>query len=189
MELFRKLRVMAGRSLLSGKIARIARKPNFINFYNIKTIGLVWDASRTEDFVVLTRFHQKMAEINKDVRIFGFFPEKGFPDQYTAIRYLTCLKKQEVNFFYLPLNSEAESFIKTKFDVLIDINFKRLFPLIYISSLSQAGLKVGLAGSEPESSPFDMMISMKPPVSIESYLEQVLYYLDMINSESARKAV
>jgi hypothetical protein len=189
MELFRKLRVRAGRSMLTGKLARIKRKPQCINFYNIKTIGLVWDASKTEDFNILTRFHQKMAELNKEVRIFGFFPEKGFPDQYTAVRYLTCLKKKEVNFFYLPVNSETESFIKTKFDVLIDINFKKHFPLIYISSLSQAGLKVGLADSKPESSPFDLMISMKSPISLEGYLEQVLYYLEMINSESAKKAV
>jgi hypothetical protein len=33
------------------------------------------------------------------------------------------------------------------------------------------------------------MISMKNPVNIEKYLEQVLYYLDMINSENAKKAV
>jgi hypothetical protein len=189
MELFRKLRVRAGRSMLTGKLARIKRKPRCINFYNIKTIGLVWDASKTEDFNILTRFHQKMAELNKEVRIFGYFPEKGFPDQYTAVRYLTCLKKKEVNFFYRPVNPETESFIKTKFDVLIDINFKKHFPLIYISSLSQAGLKVGLADSKPVSSPFDLMISMKSPISLEGYLEQVLYYLEMINSESAKKAV
>ena len=183
------MRIRAGKSMLSGKLVRIRRKPHYINFYNIRTIGLVWDASKPEEFIILTRFYQKMTELNKEVRIFGFFPEKGFPDQYTAIRYLTCLKKKEVNFFYLPHNPETDSFIKTEFDVLIDINFKKHLPLVYVSSLSQAGLKVGLADSKPESSPFDLMISMKGPINIESYLDQVLYYLEMINSESAKKAV
>lgn len=82
-----------------------------------------------------------------------------------------------------------DSFINTKFDLLIDINFSNLFPLMYASSLSQAGLKVGLADDKPESSPFDLMISMTSPVAIEKYLEQVLYYLEIINSESAKKAV
>jgi hypothetical protein len=130
-----------------------------------------------------------MAEQNKEVKIFGFFPGNVFPDQYTAVRFLTCLKKKEVNFFYCPVNTETDSFIKTKFDVLIDINFKKQFPLVYVTSLSQAGLKVGLADSKPECSPFELMISMKSSVSTESYLEQVLYYLDMINSKSAKKAV
>lgn len=189
MELFRKLRIRAGKSVLTGKLSRFRRKPYYLNFYNIRTIGLVWDASRTEEFPILTRFVQKMTELNKEVKIFGFFPEKGFPDQYTAIRYLTCLKRKEVSFFYIPLNSEAETFLKTEFDLLIDINFKKHFPLIYISSLSKARLKVGLADSKPELSPFDLMISIKGPINVDIYLDQVIYYLEMINSESAKKAV
>jgi hypothetical protein len=189
MEFLSSLRVRAGRSKLSGKMARITRKPSFLNFYNIKSIGIVWDASKTEDFSILSKFHQKMAEQNKDVKIFGYFPGKEFPDKYTAIRFLTCIKRQEVSFFYCPVHPDTESFMKTKFDVLIDINFKKHFPLLYITSLSQAGLKVGLADSQPLASPFDLMISMKNPVDIEKYLEQVLYYLDMINSETAKKAV
>jgi len=189
MELFRNLRVKAGKSLLSVKMAKTTRKPHYINFYNIKNIGIVWDASRPEDFVKLSKFHQKMSELNKEVKIFGYYPGKTLPDQYVAIRFLTCLKAREVDFFYRPVASEAQSFTKTKFDVLIDINFKKQFPLVYITSLSEAGLKVGLADSEPESSPFDLMISLKNPVSIDSYIEQALYYLEMINSESVKKAV
>jgi len=189
MEFLRNLRVRAGRSRLSGKMARITRKAYFVNFYHIKSIGIVWDASKPEDFSILTRFYQKMAEQNKEVKIFGYFPGKEFPDKYTAIRYFTCIKKKEVNFFYCPVHPDSEPFIKTKFDVLIDINFRNHFPLLYVTSLSQAGLKVGLAGLKPEASPFDLMISMKNPVNIESYLDQIVYYLDMINSESAKKAV
>jgi hypothetical protein len=189
MELFRNLRVRAGRSMLSGKMAKTTRKPHYINFYNIKSIGIVWDASRPEDFVKLSKFHQRMSELNKEVTIFGYYPGKTLPDQYVAIRFLTCLKKREVDFFYRPVASETQSFIKTKFDVLIDINFNKHFPLEYVASLSEAGLKVGLADLEPESSPFDLMISLRRPVSVDSYLEQVLYYLEMINSESVKKAV
>jgi hypothetical protein len=189
MELLRSLRVRAGRSKLSAKMAKITRKPSFINFYHIKTIGIVWDASKPEDFGILSKFFQKMAELNKEVKIFGYFPGKEFPDKYTAVRFFTCLKKKEVNFFYCPVNPDTESFIKAKFDVLIDLNFKKHFPLVYISSLSHAGLKVGLADSQPMASPFDLMISMKSPVNVEKYIEQVLYYLEMINSETAKKAV
>lgn len=189
MEFLRSLRVRAGRSTLSAKMARITRKPCFLNFYHIKTIGIVWDASNPEDFGILSKFNQKMAEMNREVKIFGYFPGKEFPDKYTAIRFFTCLKRKEVNFFYCPVHPDTEAFIKTKFDVLIDLNFKKHFPLVYVSSLSQAGLKVGLADSQPMASPFDLMISMKSPVNVEKYIEQVLYYLDMINSETAKKAV
>jgi hypothetical protein len=189
MEFFRNLRVMAGKSMLSGRLAKTTRKQQFVNFCNLKSIGIVWDASIPADFAKLSRFYQKMSDQNKEVRIFGFFPGNVLPDQYVAVRFFTCLKKTEVDFFYRPITQDSQSFVKTKFDVLIDINFKKCFPLVYITTLSEAHLKVGLADSEPESSPFDLMISLKNPVSIDSYLEQVLYYLEMINSESVKKAV
>jgi hypothetical protein len=189
MELFRNLRIRAGKLMLAAKMARTIRKVHYISFCNIRSIGVVWDASKPEDFIKLSRFYQKMSEQNKEVTLFGFFPGKELPDQYVAVRFLTCLKKKEVDFLYRPLSLEAQSFIKSKFDVLIDINFKKEFPLVYITSLSQALLKVGLTDSEPESSPFDLMISLENPVSIDSYLEQVLRYLEMINSESVKKAV
>lgn len=189
MELFRNLRIRAGKVMLSGKVARLKRKPYFTNFKRIKSIGVVWDASRTEEFRLLSSLHQKMAEKNIEVVIFGAYPDKELPDQYTAIRYLTCLKKQELDYFYRPLSPEAVAFTERKFDVLIDINFRNLFPLRYITSLSKAGLKVGLSDPEPGELPFDLMISVKDPVSLEGYLDQVLFYLEMMNSETEKKAV
>ena len=189
MELFGNLRVRAGKSMLAGKVAKIKRKPSYINFNSIKSIGIVWDASKTEEFAELTKFHQKMSEKNLEVKIFGYFPGKTLPDQYTAIRFLTCLKTQDIDFFYRPVSPETVAFTGHNFDVLIDLNFRQLFTLTYITSLSRAGLKVGLADTRPESSPFDLMISLNNNVTIERYLDQVLYYLDMINSESEKKAV
>ena len=189
MELFRNLRLRAGRSILTRKSAKTIRKPHYTNFYSIRTIAIVWDASKPEDFLKLSHFHQEMAERKINVSVFGYFPGKELPNQYTAIRFLTCLKMQEIDFFFRPLGREAENFISTRFDVLIDINFRKVFPLVYATTLSHAGLKVGIADSKPESSPFDLMISMKKPVNLENYIEQVIHYLTMINSESAKEAV
>ncbi len=189
MELFRNLRLKAGKSMLAGKYSRVRRKIHYTNFQSIKSIGIVWDASKPEEFLVLSRLHQKMAELNIDLMIFGYFPGKELPNQYTAIRYLTCLKKNEKDFFYKPVSQEAAKFIDRNFDVLIDINFNGIFPLLYVTTLSKAGFKVGLTDSNPVKSPFDLMISMKSPVTLENYLDQVFYYLGMINSDSTRKAV
>jgi hypothetical protein len=189
MELFGNLRVRAGRSMLKGKLSRIVRKPYYVSFYNIKTIGIVWDASKPEDLKILNHFYQKMSELGKKVNIIGYFPGKILPDQFVANRILTCLKKNEVDFFFRPYNAEVNTFIKQKFDVLIDINFSGQFTLEYITALSQASLKVGLSDPDPVSSPFDLMISLKRPINTETYLGQVLHYLEMINSESVKKAV
>lgn len=189
MNLLKSLRVRAGKSMLAGRMSKAVRKQYYFDFYHAKTIGVVWDASRTEDFSILSKFHHQMAELNKEVKIFGYYPGKELPNQFTAIRYFRCIKTKDVDFFYRPLNQESQDFINTTFDILIDLNFKRQFPLIYVSSLSRASLKVGLTDSSPETSPFDIMISLKGPVNTESFLNQVIYYLEMINSTSEKKAV
>lgn len=189
MELFRNLRIRISKSMLSAKAAKSTRLIKYANFSRIKSIGIVWDASNPDDFPVLSRFHQKMSEQKKEVTIFGYYPGKVLPDQYVAVRFFTCLKNKEVDSLYRPVTPEAQTFIKTRYDLLIDINFQKQLPLIYLTSLSEALLKVGLADLNPESSPFDLMISLKNPVSIESYIEQVIYYLEMINSQHVKKAV
>ena len=113
-----------------------------------------------------------MAENKAEVNILGYFSGNSLPNQYTAIRYLSIIKKEELNFFYHPVSSETNTFVNKNFDVLIDLNFKKLLPLQYISSLSNARLKVGLFEPETGNTAFDLMMDIKNPVNVEDYLNQ-----------------
>ncbi len=187
MELFRNVRLKIGKSILNKRLARTKRNVFYSNICLVKKIGIVWDASKPEDFTALSRFHQKMNERNIDVQILGYFSGKELPDKYTAIRYLRFFRRKEINFFYQPVSTEASTFMNTRFDVLIDINFNKFFPLQYITALSNAGLRTGLFDSESPESPFDLMMEMKYPVDIENYLSQIVQYLEIINSGTVIK--
>jgi hypothetical protein len=189
MELFRNIRLKIGDAILRNKIAGTKRKKHFSNINEVRNIGIVWDASKTDDFPCLSRFFQKMHESKTDVKILGYYPGTNLPNQYTAIRYLSVIKKDELNFFYHPVSRETIAFINNRFDVLIDLNFKKLLPLQYISSLSNAGFKVGLFEPETRNTPFDLMMELKYPVNVEDYLDQVIHYLGMINSGTVQKVV
>lgn len=182
MELAKTIRLKIGTSILRKKIGRTKRKVGYNNIDGVKKIGIVWDATNVSEFLCLSKFYQRMSERNIEVRILGYYPGKNLPDQYTAIRYLTCLRREELNFFYIPVSNDAESFIKEKFDILIDINFKNHLPVRYITSLSSAALKVGLF--ETDGITFDLMIEMKKPVKVDDYLDQTLHYLEMIHAEA-----
>jgi hypothetical protein len=184
MEIFENIRLKTGKAILRKKMSLTKRSLFYANIESANNVGIVWDASKPDEFSCLSRFHQNMHDRNIDVKIIGYFPQKKLPDQYTAIRYLTCLKKQDINIFYRPVSSEANTFVHTRFDILIDINFKKLFPLYYISSLSLAGFKVGLFDSETDCSPFDLMMELKDTTDIDNYLSDVLYYLQMIKTGS-----
>lgn len=186
MELFKNIRLNIGKRILTKKISRTKRKVFYSNFSLVKSIGIVWDASRSADFASLSKLHQKMHDRNIEVKILGYFPGKNLPDQYTAIRYLTFIRKKELNFFYHPVSSESNTFINNRFDILIDINFRKTFPLQFISALSSALFKVGLFDSETSECPFDLMMEIKNPVDIDNYLVQVIQYLEMINCGTAK---
>jgi len=181
MELFRNIRLKIARSLLRRRAARSNRKMVYSNFSEVKRIGIVWNASKHNEFLSLARLHQSMSERNIDVKIVGYYDGKNLPDQYTAIRYLTCIRKTELDFLYIPDSNEIKSFTDNKFDILIDINFEKLFPLVYITDLSMASFKSGLF--EAEDTPrFDLMMEIKKPVNVDAYLSQVIQYLEMIKS-------
>jgi len=188
MGFFTETRINIGNSILTKKASRFTRKTYYRNFTGVRNIGIVWDASKTEEFAILSRFYQKMHDRNIDVTVIAYFPGKELPDQYTAIRYLTCIRKDEINFFYLPVSPEADKFINIRFNILIDINFRKIFPLTCISVLSRAGFKVGLLDKENNSDTFDLMMELKRPINIEDYLTQVIHYLEMINAEQKVKA-
>ena len=182
MELLEKIRMKIGDAILKNKIAGTKRKTHYSNINQVKNIGIVWDASKIDDFACLSRFYQKMHENKTDVKILGYFDGKNLPNQFTAVRYLSIIKKEELNLFYHPVSADTHTFVDNRFDVLIDINFKKLLPLQYISSLSNAGFKVGLFDSETIDTPFDLMMDLKGPVNVEDYLNHIVHYLEMINS-------
>jgi hypothetical protein len=189
MEMLKNIRLNRARSILKRKTLRTKRTRFKGNISTAKTIGIVWDASKFEEFAVLSRFHQKMHERKIEVKILGYYPGNNLPDRYTAIRYLTCFKNQDINLFYRPVSPEATSFINTRFDILIDINFSQLFPLQYITSLSVAGFKVGIFVNGSENQPFDLMLDLKKNTDLDTYLTQVIHYLEMINTGISKKRV
>ena len=171
--------------MLSKVVAKTKRKVSYSKLSLIRTIGIVWDASNPYEFLCISRFYQKMQERKIEVKVFGYYSGKILPQQYIDIKYFTCLRRNDINFFYSPVTADSDRFISNKFDILIDINFKKLFPLQYISSLSNAGFKVGLFEPETKNSQFDLMMEIKSPVDVDHYLDQVIKYLEMINSETA----
>ena len=182
MELFKNIRLKIGAVILRQKAAKSKRRMAYNNFNAVKSIGIVWNAENEKEFQALSKFHQQMNERNIDVKIIGYYDGKNLPDKYTAIRYLSCIRKTEINMFYIPESDEAKAFINKKFDVLIDVNFDKIFTNHYITILSNALFKVGLSESGNYAAPFDLMLEIKKPVSVENYLNQIVQYLEMMNS-------
>jgi len=181
MELFKPIRILTGRLILRMRLKKIRRNKRFNSLHNSHKIGIAWDGSDTTDFEAIASFYHEMQKLNIQTDIICYYPGKVLPDKYTAIRYLSCIKESDLNYFYIPRSSDIEGFINTPYEILIDINNNNFFPLKYITVLSRAELKIG-----PDSSAYrdmlDMTIKIPGKHEVSYYLEQVKYYLDMINA-------
>lgn len=178
-----------GRNLLLRKSLKQKRKTRYSSFSYVRSIGLVWDASDTSGFKVISEFHRKMQERKISVSVLGYFPGRELPGTYTAVSYLTCLKRDDLGFTYLPVATDAESFVRKDHDVLIDLNFKKILPLQYISYLSKSHFKVGIKDpdGDPVSSPFDLMLEIRQH-DIKAFLDEAVRYLEMIDAGDGKAA-
>ncbi len=181
MDMFRKPRLAWAKGLVRRRLRKTYRNKKFNNLRNAHKIGIVWDGSNLESFRDLTAFFQLMTGKGIQVDILCYYPGTVLPDEYTALRHLSCFKRSDLSFFYLPKSEEISDFISTPYEILIDINFNNRFPLYYITALSKAEFKIGKGGSIKQEA-LDMSIELDDKNNISFYLEQVQHYLEMINT-------
>ncbi|MEZ5000850.1 MAG: hypothetical protein R2727_09540 [Bacteroidales bacterium] len=181
MEMFKRLRKRIGCNIVSKRSRKLHRRKKFNNLRNSHKIGIVWAGDRPEDFDSVTRFYHEMQERGIQVDVLCYFPGKVLPDKYTAHRYLNCFKRSDLNFLYIPQPPEVIEFMNTPYEILIDINFRKHFPLYFVTALSVAEFKIG-AGGTISNDILDMTIEISQKDKIDYYLEQVKLYLEMINT-------
>ncbi len=156
------------------------RKTIRFDFFKIKTIGILFDATKPEDFELVKRYVLYLREHRKRVKAIGFFTTKQIPAMaYSKLEY-DFFSSKELNWFGKPSSIFIQNFIDEEYDLLIDLNNHNLFPLKFISALSKANFKVGkLHKNDLEI--FDMMIDSDDTKSLKYFLRQVDTYITMLN--------
>lgn len=156
------------------------RVPNKFNFDKIKTVGILFDATNSDDLEIVKRYVVYMREHRKKVKAIGFFNTKEIPAlTYSKLEY-DFLSAKELNWFGKPNSAVVKNFIQEDFDLLIDLNVHDHFVLKYISALSNAKFKVGKYNEKDESI-YDMMIDADHTQTLKYFLRQVDTYITMLN--------
>ena len=68
------------------------------------------------------------------------------------------------------------------FDILINLNIEKCFPLKYISAKTKAKFKIGRYDKK-NAAYCDMMISTEENISLGKFIEQLLHYLNLLNND------
>ncbi len=158
------------------------RKAVQFNFDKIKTVGIVFDATSTEDYEIVKRYVVYLREHLKKVKVVGFFSSNKIPAlTYSKLEY-DFFSTKELNWMGTPNSVVIRNFINEEYDLLIDLNIHDHFALKYISALSKAAFKVGKF-NENDRDIHDMMIDADNTKTVKYFLRQVDTYITMLNKK------
>jgi len=176
---FSKIQLVVGNFVLKNKLKKLRRIKKVHNLKTAKRIGIVFNATRQDDYRQVLGFVKDIQDRGIEVKVLGFVNDKDVPDEYLFKKNFSYFLKKSINWYRKPVNPEVEKFLKEKFDILIDFSLDNDFIFNYIIALSPSRFKVGKF-KEPNNQ-FDFMIKINKDKDLQYFIEQARHYLEVIN--------
>jgi hypothetical protein len=163
------------------------REQRSVPFSEAKTIGILYDATSERDYELVKKFVKEIREQKKDVIALGYYNAKELPDTRFVKLGLDFFTKKSLNWHMKPHHTAISNFINVKFDILINLNIEKNFPLKYIFAKAKAKFKI--AKYDKKNSVYcDMMIHTEESVSLGKFIELVVHYLNQLRNANLQEA-
>jgi len=157
---------------------KLAEKPTeqkeSVSFTSAQTIGILFDATNITNYGIVRKFEQEYKKKNKSVKLLGFINSKS-PN---GALHFPFFSKKDLNWYYKPDAPIIKEFLDKKFDILINAYMEETKPLLYISTFSNASLRIGLYFPEYTDA-LDMMITIKNEQTLENFFMEINQYLNI----------
>ena len=148
-------------------------------FDDIRTVGVLFDASDEDKYKRAAHLIRHMQSLNKKVNAIGLIKQKEDPHYLDNALSYNYIRIKDVNWFYFAKKEFVDDFINSEFDLLIDLNFEKHASLRFITQSSMAHCKFGLNQGEDDKI-YDFMLEGIPPDNMSMFLKQLLHYLELI---------
>lgn len=167
-----------GTNILRSKIQKQTRDRSFFNFESAHSIGVLFDASHQESYLMVKYFIESLRTSKTEVHGLGYVLSHdalNFFPYHKGIDFF-CIK--DVKWQYEPKSAVVEKFYSHQMDIFIDLTFEDSLTLKYISGQANAKLKIG-HGKEDDRD-YDFVINMKQDKSLDNLLNQIKHYMSII---------
>ncbi len=163
------------------QLKKVNRNKKVINYSDADTIGILYDASKEDDYSYITLLVRELQKDSKKVKTVGYIRQKEMPSYgYPKLTFEFCDKK-EFSLSFKPKKMIIKDFIEYPFDILIDLSPKDIYEFKYISGLSRAKLKVGKYG-EKWNGYYDLLLKVGQNCSNEEFMKHCLHYLKILKN-------
>ena len=156
---------------LQRKTMGLLRKAEIPPPNKLKKVGVVWRPEEKEAFKYL---HDQFSHTKIIIRNLCIYDGKVPPSNDSSI-----ITQKDLNWLGLPVSVNVEDFIKTEFDLLLNVSLQQNLVLHYITALSRARFKIGW--SPEERNYFDLNINIGAKQDALYLAKQQIFYLAQLN--------
>ncbi len=181
MGLRKNIRSKLGNYRFLQEIKKVKLKHEVVGFDEAKKIGLLYDATDDTNYEIVKQYVKTIRSQQKEVLALGYVDKKILPVNKFAQYGLDFFTRKNLNWQMIPSNPIVTNFINEKFDILINLNNNKCFPLLYISAVSHSRFRVGRFDKKDVSC-YDLMIQVKGEQGIKVFIEEAENYLRQIKS-------
>lgn len=163
------------RSKLSKKIKKHPDRRNPIN-HGIR-IGLLCFADKADQIQAVLDYKEKLEKQNKKVKILGYSNSK---EERTHLPF-PYFNKKNVSWYNTADGEEVELFIKSNFDLLINLDILDIKPIHFVASACSSRLKVGKFN--PDEDCYQILINLdEGKDNIDELIYQVSESLNLLSN-------
>lgn len=181
MGLRKSIRSKLGNYRFHQEIKKVKLKREVVGFEEAKKIGLLYDATEDHNYEVVKQYVKSIRSMQKEVLALGYVDKKVLPSNQFAQYGLDFFTRKNLNWQMIPGNPIVTNFINERFDILINLNSNKCFPLRYISAVSHARFRVGRFDKK-DMLCYDLMIKVNGENGIKIFIEEAEKYLRQIKS-------
>ena len=175
--MFTSLRKKIGNYLLDKRAKEAAkkRKPQVTNFGAAKTAGVLFTLGNDEEFKTIKTFLNFLIDKDINVVALGYYPGKVIPEPYLLRKGFNFYCQEDLNWTYLPKNSNVDKFIEPSLDLFVDLTLEQHLPTSYVARLSKSTFKVGAKNANENA--YDLFFDIEKDRSIENLIQQITHYV------------
>ena len=170
--------------LLNKRIGTVQSDSTIVNYNEAQKVGVLYNASDPAEVALVSKYMHGLQQKGKHVKGLAYIPDHKQAAEVTADHFTD----KNVNWLFVPSGMDVESFMKERFDLLVNLYTRPCLPLEYIAALSEARYKVGRY-IEDKTYCFDLMVYLDEQKGLGNMIKEVDHLLTEINKHKYVEAV
>lgn len=171
---FKKIQIKIGTRLMKDKARRMQRKVKAVNLKKASSVGIIFEVNSDSDLRVVKDLVNSIASADTRIGVVGYLKGKKKDYPYISDKNYLFISDEDFNYLMQPASDSITSFLSWKPDILLVLSQEYYFPIHYLTSLSEAGLKAGQSGLYDNDLDFIFEMNEK---SITALAKEMVHYL------------